>query len=72
MKDKKYTALIVTEKELDLVYTWLEAAADDLIFDLQNGLSSAAALIINQEHDSLIALLSKIEKDKERRLENEA
>ncbi len=72
MKDEKHTVLLVTEKELDLVYTWLEAAADELIFDLQNGLSFAAALIINQEHDSLIALLSKIEKDKERRLENEA
>ena len=72
MKDKKYTALIVTEKELDLVYTWLEAAADELIFDLQNGLSSAGALIINQEYDLLIALLSKIEKDKERREQDEA
>tara|TARA_R100000951_G_scaffold110307_1_gene108209 strand:+ start:334 stop:552 length:219 start_codon:yes stop_codon:yes gene_type:complete len=72
MEDEKYTALIVTEKELDLVYTWLEAAADDLIFDLQNGLSPAAALIINQEHDLLIALLSKIEKDKKRREQDEA
>ena len=68
MEDEKHTVLVVTEKELDLVYTWLEAAADELIFDLQNGLSSAGSLIINQEHDSLIALLSKIEKDKERRL----
>lgn len=72
MKDEKHTVLAVTEKELDLIYTWLEAAADELIFDLQNGLSFAGALIINQEHELLIALLSKIEKDKKRREQDEA
>ena len=68
MKDKKHTVLVVTEKELDIIYLLLDTAADELICDLQNGLTSMGAFILSHEHDVITALLSKIKQDKERRL----
>jgi hypothetical protein len=72
MKDEKHTVLVVTEKELDIIYLLLDTAADELICDLNDGLTSMGAFILDREHDVITALLSKINKDKERRLENEA
>ena len=72
MKDEKHIVLLVTEKELDIIYLLLDTAADELICDLNDGLTSMGAFILDREHDVITALLSKINKDKERRLENEA
>ena len=72
MKDEKHIVLSVTEKELDIIYLLLDTAADELICDLNDGLTSMGAFILDREHDLITALLSKINKDKERRLENEA
>jgi len=72
MKDEKHIVLSVTEKELDIIYLLLDTAADELICDLNDGLTSMGAFILDREHDVITALLSKINKDKERRLENEA
>ena len=68
MKDEKHTVLAVTEKELDIIYILLDTAADELICDLQDGLTSIGAFILSHEHDVITALLSKIKQDKERRL----
>jgi hypothetical protein len=68
MKDEKHTVLVVTEKELDIIYLLLDTAADELICDLNDGLTSMGAFILDREHDVITALLSKINKDKERRL----
>ncbi len=72
MKDEKHTVLVVTEKELDIIYLLLDTAADELICDLNDGLTSMGAFILDREHDVITALLSKINQDKKRRLENEA
>ena len=72
MKDEKHIVLSVTEKELDIIYLLLDTAADELICDLNDGLTSMGAFILDREHDVITALLSKINQDKKRRLENEA
>ena len=72
MKDEKHIVLLVTEKELDIIYLLLDTAADELICDLNDGLTSMGAFILDREHDVITALLSKINQDKKRRLENEA
>jgi len=72
MKDEKNIVLAVTEKELDIIYLLLATAADELLCDLQNGLTSIGAFKLSHEHDVITALLSKINKDKKRREQDEA
>ena len=72
MKDEKNIVLAVTEKELGIIYLLLDTAADELICDLQDGLTSIGAFILSHEHDVITALLSKINKDKKRREQDEA